>query len=143
MSQGQKEQLLSGGYDVSEVGQTGMCSFMGRGVLRGSLGGVVCQRDPNFEIRVHHGMATAMPSAGGMWGERVAAPTQQDCMLDTHDTDLTGNPNLGGAPPVQSVRGQFRNSGAPPHGHSHDACRGGVGRACGSTNTIAGHARHA
>ena len=52
----------------------------------------------NFAFRVHHRMATATGSTGGMCGECVAAPTQQEGMLDTHDTGLTGNPNLGGRP---------------------------------------------
>ena len=43
----------------------------------------------NFAFRVHHRMATATGSAGGMCGECVAAPTQQEGMLDTHDTALT------------------------------------------------------
>ena len=75
-----------------------MCSFMGRGVLGEDWWAVWFASVTNFEFRVHHGMATAMASAGGMCGERVAAPTQQDCMLDPHDTDLTGNPNLVGRP---------------------------------------------
>ena len=47
-------------------------------------------------------MATATGSAGGMCGECVAAPTQQEGMLDTHDTGRTGNPNLGGRPHTSS-----------------------------------------
>ena len=48
----------------------------------------------NFAFRVHHRITTAAGSAGGMCGECVAAPTQQEGMLDTHDTGLTGNPNI-------------------------------------------------
>ena len=67
---------------------------MGRVVLGEDRCAVWSASVTNFEIRVHHGMATAMGGVRGCCGECVAAPIQQEGMLDTHDTGLTGNPNL-------------------------------------------------
>ena len=49
-----------------------------------------------------------------MCGECVAAPTQQEGMLDTHDTGRTGNPNLGGRPHTSSSLNSIHT---PAHAH--------------------------